>query len=155
MDNIFLETKVLWSQIDANRHLRHSAYADFAAQARLDMLAHIGMTPSMLEKEKIGPVLFREELFYLREVRPNDTVRVSCVLIRCREDGSRWSFEQHIIRSDDVLAARIIVDGAWIDMAQRKLTVPPAAIARKFLEALPRSADFILDPLPSGLNDKG
>jgi acyl-CoA thioester hydrolase len=38
MNRIFLKSKVLWSQIDANMHLRHSAYADFAAQARVEML---------------------------------------------------------------------------------------------------------------------
>lgn len=146
MENVFLEIKVLWSQIDANMHLRHSAYADFAAQARLDMLQYIGMTPSVLHQEKIGPILFREEIFYLREVRPNDTVRVTCLLSKCREDGSRWSFVQEIVRSDDVVAARILVDGAWIDMQKRKLVAPPAEIAEKFLESVPRTADFILEP---------
>ncbi len=63
MENVFLETKVLWAQIDANMHLRHSAYADFAAQARLDMLQYIGMTPAVLHQEHIGPILFREETF--------------------------------------------------------------------------------------------
>lgn len=146
MENVFLEIKVLWSQIDANMHLRHSAYADFAAQARLDMLQYIGMTPSVLHQEKIGPILFREEIFYLREVRPNDTVRVTCQLSKCREDGSRWSFVQEIVRSDDVVAARILVDGAWIDMLKRKLVAPPAEIAEKFLESVPRTADFLLEP---------
>jgi acyl-CoA thioester hydrolase len=145
MENVFLETKVLWSQIDANMHLRHSAYADFAAQARLDMLQYIGMTPDVLHQEKIGPILFREETFYQREVRPNDTIRVTCLLSKCREDGSRWSFVQEIIRSDDVVAARILVDGAWIDMVKRKLVAPPAEIAKKFLESVPRTTDFVLE----------
>ena len=42
MEHVFYEGKVMWSQIDANMHLRHSAYADFAAQARLEILEKLG-----------------------------------------------------------------------------------------------------------------
>lgn len=148
MDKIFLETKVLWAQIDANMHLRHSAYADFAAQGRVEMLEQLGMNASVMHTEKIGPILFREETIYLKEVRPGDTVKVSCMLLKCREDGSRWSFVQEIFRSDDVVAARITVDGAWIDMVKRKLTAPPEAFNRRFLEELPKAPDFVLEPVP-------
>ncbi len=71
---------------------------------------------------------------------------MTCLLSKCRADGSRWSFIQEIVRSDDVIAARILVDGAWIDMIKRKLVAPPAEIAAKFLESVPRSADFVLEP---------
>jgi acyl-CoA thioester hydrolase len=148
MQQIFLESKVLWSQIDANMHLRHSAYADFAAQARLEMLEQLGMTAGMLLKLNIGPILFREETLYMKEVRPNDTVKVSCLLSKCRKDGSRWSFVQEIFRTDGTLAARINVDGAWIDMVKRKLVAPPEEIALRFLEQLPRTEDFILEAVP-------
>ncbi len=148
MDSIFLETKVLWAQIDANMHLRHSAYADFAAQARLEMLERLGMTAAVMQAEKIGPILFREETIYMKEIRLGGTVKVSCLLSRCREDGSRWSFVQEIFREDGVMAARITVDGAWIDMVKRKLTAPPEAFREQFLGRLPRTEDFILDPVP-------
>ncbi len=148
MDSIFLETKVLWAQIDANMHLRHSAYADFAAQARLEMLERLGMAANVMQVEKIGPILFREETVYLKEIRLGDTVKVSCLLSKCREDGSRWSFLQEVFRQDDVIAARITVDGAWIDMVKRKLTAPPEAFREKFLNELPRTAHFVMEPVP-------
>jgi acyl-CoA thioester hydrolase len=53
-DNIYYEGQVLWSQIDANRHLRHSAYADFCAQARSNMLNKIGLSLDEFAKNKIG-----------------------------------------------------------------------------------------------------
>lgn len=148
MDSIFLETKVLWAQIDANMHLRHSAYADYAAQARLEMLETLGMTAAVMQEEKIGPILFREETIYLKEVRLGGTIKVSCLLSRCRKDGSRWSFVQEIFREDDTVAARITVDGAWIDMIKRKLTAPPDSFRERFLNQLPRTADFVLEPVP-------
>jgi acyl-CoA thioester hydrolase len=147
MENIFYEGKVIWSMVDANMHLRHSAYADFAAQARLEILHSTGFNADLLEKLHVGPILFREELIYMREVRPNDTIRITCALTKARKDGSRWSFTQAMFRSDGIQAAQINVDGAWIDTIKRKLVGLPEEWASKFLD-IPKSDDFVLEPIP-------
>jgi acyl-CoA thioester hydrolase len=141
MNNVFFEGKVLWSQIDANQHLRHSAYADLAAQARLSVLDTAGFDAKLLARQKVGPILFREELVYLREIGLNDSVRVTCSLLKCRKDGSRWSFTQEIFREDGVKAAQINTDGAWIDTDTRKLTILPTELLHRF-KSIPRSEDF-------------
>jgi len=148
MEHVFFEGKVLWSQVDANMHLRHSAYADFAAQARLELLEKMGFNSNLFEELKIGPILFREELIYMREVRPNDVVSVTVEMTRGREDGSRWSFSQKLFRSDGIQAAQINVDGAWIDMAKRKLTALPKDMIGRFLSQVPKTPDFVLEPVP-------
>ena len=145
MKNIFFEGPVLWSQIDANMHLRHSAYADFAAQARLELLAFAGLSMETVAPLKLGPILFREELVYLREIRVHDHVIVTAEMTRCRPDGSRWSFRQEIYRKDGVKAAVVSVDGAWIDTEKRKLGTLPGELVRIFLEKIPRSDDFRLE----------
>lgn len=145
MENIFFEGPVLWSQIDANMHLRHSAYADFAAQARLGLLEHAGFSMQVISPLKLGPILFREELIYLREIVVNDQVRVTAEMTRCRPDGSRWSFRQEIYRQDGVKAAIINVDGAWIDLEKRKLGSLPENLAKAFLSRIPKSTDFVFD----------
>lgn len=147
MKNIYFEGKVLWSQIDSNNHLRHSAYADFGAQARLELLKSLGFDADALEKLKIGPILFREELIYLREIRPNDTVSVTCEMTHCRRDGSRWTFTQAIYRSDGVQAATINTHGAWVDIEKRKLVPLPSDWAEKFM-LIPQTADFVLEEVP-------
>jgi acyl-CoA thioester hydrolase len=148
MEKVFLKSKVLWAQIDANMHLRHSAYADFAAQARVEMLETLGMTANVMQQQMIGPILFREESIYYKEIKLGDSVNVTCALSQCRTDGSRWSFVQKIYNQDEVLAARVNVDGAWIDMKIRKLTAPPAGFNEKFLSELPKTENFIVEPLP-------
>lgn len=140
--NVFYEGVVLWSQIDANQHMRHSAYADFAAQARLSMLESLGLKPSVLYGYKVGPVLFREELTYLREVGINELINVTCEITKAPKDGSRWSIRHEIYRSDGVKAAIIVADGAWIDMDKRKLAVLPPEIRKLFMMA-PKSIDYI------------
>lgn len=147
MENIFYEGQVLWSQIDANMHLRHSAYADFAAQARVALLEKTGFSSSLFHQLHIGPILFREESIYLREVALNDTVRVTCELSKMRTDGSRWSFTQAIYRSDNIKAAIIHVDGAWLDTKNRKLAILPTDLVAQF-HKIPKSADFIEEATP-------
>ena len=138
---MFYEGEVLWSQIDANQHMRHSAYADFAAQARLNMLESVGLKLSKLFEFKIGPVLFKEELIYLREIGINEHIKVSCEIIKSRPDGSRWSIRHELYRSDGVKASVITVDGAWIDTTRRKLTVLPHELSQLFIKA-PKSSDY-------------
>ena len=140
----FYEGQVLWSQIDANQHMRHSAYADFAAQARLNMLEKLGLGPNTLLNQKIGPVLFREELFYLREVSLGDHIKISCELIKSRADGSRWSIRHELYRGDGIKAAIINVDGAWIDMEKRKLCLLPEEISRLFMQSN-KGIDYVLE----------
>lgn len=141
MENTFYEGKVMWAQVDANMHLRHSAYADFAAQARVELLEKLGFGTSVLKRLKIGPILFREELIYLREVHANDTVKVTCELTRYKKANSRFSFKHEIFRGDGVKAAIINVDGAWLDLEKRKLTTLPEEVSGLFT-GIPKSEDY-------------
>ena len=134
---------VIWSQVDANMHLRHSAYADFAAQARIILLHELGLDFSVFKKLQIGPILFREELQYLREVGINDTIKITSFLTKAKEDGSRWSIRHDLYRGDQVKAAIIQVDGAWLDLKLRKLTGLPPEVAAKFMEVT-KAEDFEL-----------
>jgi len=140
--DFFYEGQVLWSQIDSNQHMRHSAYADFAAQARITMLESLGLKLPTLYEYKIGPVLFREELIYLREIGINEHIKVTCELIRARRDGSRWAIRHDLYRGDGIKAATINAEGAWIDMEKRKIAILPIELSRMFMSA-PRSSDYI------------
>jgi acyl-CoA thioester hydrolase len=142
--NIFYEGQILWAQIDANQHMRHSAYADLAAQSRLNMLRKAGLDLSKLLDYKIGPVLFKEELFYLREIVLGDFVKVTCEVTKSRRDGSRWTIRHEIFRGDGIKAAIINAEGAWIDTEKRKLTLLPVELSSLFLSS-PRSADYVDD----------
>ena len=47
------------------------------------------------------------------------------------ENYSRWSITHEVFKNN-ILAAEIEVDGAWIDTVKRKLASPPEAIASLF-----------------------
>jgi len=120
---------VRWAELDPNGHMRHSAYADFAADQRVHWLASHGYDLRKFAELRIGPILFREETKYLKEIYAGEEIRVEGRLMNGTPDGSRWTIEHTIYKADGRVAATVTVDGAWLDLERRKLTVPPAELA--------------------------
>jgi len=120
---------VRWAELDPNGHMRHSAYADFAADQRVQWLASEGFDIKRFTELQMGPILFREETKYLKEINAGEQIRVEGRLTGGTPDGSRWTIEHTIYKADGRLAATVTVDGAWLDLARRKLTVPTADLA--------------------------
>jgi acyl-CoA thioester hydrolase len=120
---------VRWAELDPNGHMRHSAYADFAADQRVQWLASHGFDIKRFTELQMGPILFREETKYLKEIHAGEQIRVEGRLLGGAPDGSRWTIEHTIYKADGRVAATVTVDGAWLDLARRKLTVPPADLA--------------------------
>ena len=89
----------------------------------------------------MGPVLFREEAIFKREIMFEDMITIDVEVVRARPDFARWSLRHHFTKADGTVAAILNIDGAWIDLARRKLAVPDEFIVHVF-EKFPRSADF-------------
>jgi acyl-CoA thioester hydrolase len=124
--------QVRWADMDANRHLRHSAYYDYGAAMRMMVLSDNGLTLKKLEEFEIGPILFREEAIFKREIRLDDRVTLDVTLVKATPDYSRWSLRHNFIKEDGTLAAILNIDGAWMDLVKRKLAVPPELVQRIF-----------------------
>lgn len=139
---------IRWSDIDANRHLRHSVYYDFAAAARMQLLSERGLTTAKFEEFAIGPILFREEAVFRREIRLEDKITLTVEMFRSTEDFSRWSLRHTFLKEDGSLATTLTIDGSWIDMNLRKLARPNEFIKKIFSE-FPKSADFEWIQLPA------
>jgi acyl-CoA thioester hydrolase len=121
---------VRWAELDPNGHMRHSAYADFAADQRVHWLASLGFDVKKFAELRLGPILFREETKYLKEIHGGEAIRVEGRVTAGTPDGSRWTIEHTIYKADGRLAATVTVDGAWLDLDRRKLTAPPAELAQ-------------------------
>jgi acyl-CoA thioester hydrolase len=143
MDKFYLPIQVRWSDIDQNRHLRHSAYYDYGATVRIACFSQHGLTNLKFEELRIGPILFREEAVFKREIKFEDSIAVDLFVTKATRDFSRWSVRHHFIKADGTLAAIINLDGAWMDILARKLAVPDAFIQSVF-DDFPKSDDFQL-----------
>ena len=118
--------------MDPNGHMRHSAYADYAADQRIVMLAEWGYGVAHFAQLRLGPILFREETKFFKEVNIGEEIRVDGRLAEINADGSRWSMVHTLYKADGRVAATVTVDGAWIDLDRRKLTMPPVELTAAF-----------------------
>jgi acyl-CoA thioester hydrolase len=110
-------------------------------------LLAVGITDTHMQEMHFGPILFREECVFKREIRMSHPVEVHVRLSKARPDASRWSFRQEFVRADGTLCAVLTAEGAWIDMKLRKVTAPPAELANGML-TLPRTDDFEMLAMP-------
>lgn len=143
MVNFDKEITLRWSDIDANHHVRHTVYYDLAAKLRTDILAELGLTMKAMYENNFGPVLFREECVFKREMFYGDKVTLTVRLAKAKADYSRWSFRHEFVREDGTVCAVLNIDGAWIDTKIRKLAPPPQLFMDAF-EILPKTEDFAL-----------
>lgn len=138
--------EVRWSDLDGNRHVRNTAFSEYASHTRFRLLAAHGFTPEKLESLRFGPVMVREETRYKREVLFGDSLRVDVSCAGLSADSSHWLVRQEVRRSDGREAAVLIIQGGWIDFDSRKAIAPPEALS-SMLQRLPRSKEF--EELPS------
>jgi acyl-CoA thioester hydrolase len=115
-----------WADLDANGHMRSTAYSEYAAEARFGLLRDNRFTPQRFARDKFGPVLFSEVSRYLKEVNPGDAITVTVQGSGMSPDGARWRIQHDIYRSDGQKAAVVVVEGAWLNLETRKLIVPPS-----------------------------
>lgn len=142
---IFVSMKQLnlrWSDLDPNFHLRHSSYYDLAAQERVDILDQYGITLQLMKEEHIGPVLFKEECEFKREIHLNSKIHMVTKLLRMKRDGSRWVIQHEFLSDEDKLHALIKVEGSWIDTIKRRIARPLPDIVLSGLESFPKTEDF-------------
>jgi acyl-CoA thioester hydrolase len=136
------QISIRWSDLDPNFHLRHSVFYDFAAQQRVEILSSIGLTMSKFQEMKMGPVIFREEANFRREIKMGDNITLEVYLSKMSADGTKWSFEHRFVNDAGKLMATLHVDGSWIDIVARRLYKDiPQELLQSFID-FPRTDNF-------------
>ena len=141
MKDFRLPIQLRWADIDANMHVRHSVYYDWGALCRISFMQKKGLSETVYQQYKIGPILFREECKFRREIRMGDTIAIDLQLVQTRRDFSRWTIQHIIWKDESTPAATLQVEGAFLDTQLRKLTLPPA-IAQEVFDQMPRAEHF-------------
>ena len=141
METFIQDVQVRWSDLDPNVHLRHSVYYDWGAFCRIAFLNEHQLTTELMQRLQIGPILFREECVFKREIRLRDKVTISLQVLRAKKDFSRWTIQHTVVKNEDTVAAILTVEGAWMDTAKRKLATPPVEVFSVFSQ-MPLDANF-------------
>ena len=120
-----------WADMDLNQHMRHSAFADWAAFARVEWLNANGFTIRKLVEQKLVPILFEDRTRYLNEILLGDQIHIELQLAGANRDGSQW-FLRHIFRRDATVCAVYEAKGAWFSVATRRVVAPPPALLEAY-----------------------
>jgi acyl-CoA thioester hydrolase len=141
MNRYSKKTEIRWSDIDPNFHVLHSRYYDYAAFCRMSFLTEHGVTTDRMIEHHTGPILFREECIFKREIRYGDEITITMWLDKLSPDHRKWTFVNEIFINGDTLAAVVTVDGAWMDTKLRKVTVPPDEF-KIGMDQIPKTENF-------------
>ena len=129
-----------WGDLDANGHMRNTAYLDRAADVRMFYFAEHGFPVPEFARLGIGPVVRRDTVEYFRECRLLETIRVTFAVAALSPDAARFAILNEFWRGDR-LAARVHSSGGWLDQRARALVAPPEALA-DVLRTAPRAEAF-------------
>ncbi|MDG1039879.1 MAG: acyl-CoA thioesterase [Polaribacter sp.] len=139
--NFSITFKTKWADFDANRHMRHTAYNDYAAEVRVRYFKEQGFSITDFAKENLGPILFKEETNFYKEIHLGTDISVNLTLKAVSKNLERWKLQHQIFNESGKLAAQVNVYGAWIDLHKRKLAVPSEKFKELF-SLLEKTSDF-------------
>ena len=130
-----------WADVDPNRHMRHTAYNDYAAEVRVRYFAKNNFSIDEFTRHNLGPILFKEETSFRKEIHLGENITVNLKLQGLSENNERWKLVHEVYNEAGKLSAIIKVYGAWIDLTKRKLRIPPIETKAMFAFA-EKSEDF-------------
>ena len=145
MDGYSQPYVIRWSDLDANAHVRYSAYIDAAGDVRYGFFTEHGYPPEKFTELGVGPVYTSLRAEFLREVRLGETVTITYALAGLSSNGARWRVHHDVLKSNGKKAVSIILEGAIIDLATRRAVLPSAELAAIF-GSIPRLQEFEVLP---------
>src|SRR5712692_2647319 len=114
-----------WGDMDFNGHMRNTAYLDKSADVRMMYFSENGFPMTEFVRQRLGPVVMKEELEYFKEVGLLEQLRVTLSNAGLSEDGNRFRVRNEFFRSDETLAAKVTSLGVGSTSRRGSLWRPP------------------------------
>jgi len=133
--------EIRWTDLDANGHVRYSAYIDATMDLRYRFFAEHGFPPEAFHKLGIGPIYTALSAQFLREVRLGETLTITYLLAGLSPRGMRWKVQHDLLKGNGKKAVVISLEGAILDLNTRKPTLPPAELL-SMIQLLARASEF-------------
>ena len=116
--------------IDQNGHLSEVGYYFYAVQTVWEKNKVIGIN-SLLEKLKIGPIIFNTSIEFKKEVFLEETININMKFSNILDNGRKWTRNNEIFKENGDLSAIVISNGAFFSRETRKVITPPEEIFKK------------------------
>ena len=141
VDAYSMTYEVRWTDIDANRHVRYSAYIDAAAELRYRFFTDHDLSPEAFDKLGVGPVYTSLTANFFREVRLGETLTITYLLTGLSPQGVRWKVQHDFLKANGKKAVAVSLEGTILNLTTRQPTMPTPEIMDVF-QLVPRSPDF-------------
>jgi acyl-CoA thioester hydrolase len=141
MDAYSMTYEVRWTDIDANKHVRYSAYIDAAAEQRYRFFTEHDLPPAAFDKLDMGPVYTTLTANFFREARLGETLTIKYLLTGLSPSGVRWKVRHDFLKANGKKAVSISLEGTILNLTTRQPTAPTPEIMAVF-QLVPRSSDF-------------
>ena len=143
MQGYSTQYEVRWTDIDANRHVRYSAYIDAAAEMRYHFLAQNNYPPSKLATLELGLVYTSLLVNFYREVLLGETLTITLILAGLSPSGIRWKVHHDFLKANGKKAVTLLLEGGFLNLNTRQPMVPPADMLALF-QSVPKASDFMV-----------
>ncbi len=141
MDAYTTTYEVRWTDIDANRHVRYSAYIDAAAEQRFRFFNEHDLPPEVFDKLDVGPVYTTLNVSFFREARLGETLTICYLLTGLSPSGTRWSVQHNFLKSNGKKAVSVSLEGTILNLSTRQPVAPTPQIMEAF-QLVPRAPNF-------------
>jgi len=145
MDAYITTYEVRWTDIDANHHVRYSAYIDAAAEQRYRFFSEHNLPPEVFNKLDMGPVYTTLTATFFREVLLGETLTIRYLLIGLSPSGVRWKVQHDFLKANGKKAVSVSLEGTILNLTTRQ-PVPPTSEIMSVFQLVPRSKDFEILP---------
>lgn len=133
--------EVRWTDIDANKHVRYSAYIDAAAEQRFRFFTEHNLPPEAFDQLNVGPVYTTLVASFFREVRLGETLNIKYLLTGLSPSGVRWKVQHDFLKANGKKAVTVSLEGTILNLTTRQPTAPTPEIMAVF-QLVPRSPAF-------------
>jgi len=141
MEGYSMTYEVRWTDIDANRHVRYSAYIDAAAELRYRFFTVHNLPPEAFDKLGAGPVYTSLTANFFREVFLGETLTITYLLTGLSPQGIRWKVQHDFLKANGKRAVMVALEGTILNLTTRQPTIPTPEIMAVF-QQVPRSLEF-------------
>jgi acyl-CoA thioester hydrolase len=114
---------------------------DLAVDVRMFFFTENGFSPKEFQRQRFGPVIFKDEIEYYKEMYMLEKIRITFQAAGISDDVSRFKIRNEFFREDGQIAARLNTTGGWLDLDKRKLIAPPPKLADA-MKSLVKTEDF-------------
>ena len=120
--------EIRWGDLDANRHVANSSYVDFLSDTRMSFFRENGLTQQHLADFGIGPVIFTEEFYYIKEIKHGESITITVELLAHSVDFKYIKYAHCIFNQENKLSVYSETFYGWMDLKERKLISPPSLV---------------------------